>query len=50
MTPFEGEVAAKSWLQLLSNEGIDVIAYLEEEYTLHAPQMQLTFPSKGGCM
>ena len=44
-TPFEGEAAAARWLQILSSEGYDVTAYLEEESRLHETQMQLTHPS-----
>ena len=44
-TPFEGEAAANRWLGLLSSEGYDVRAYLEQEADLHAEQMQLTSPS-----
>lgn len=43
--PFEGEAIANCWLQVLWSEGIDVVAYLEEESALHAQQMQLTIPS-----
>ena len=46
-TPFEGAVAAHCWLQVLSSEGYDIKAYLEEESTLHTEQMQLTIPSQG---
>ena len=46
-TPFEGEEAADRWLQILSSEGHDVTAYLEEESKLHAAQEQLTFPCVG---
>ena len=45
-TPFEGEVAAARWLQILSSEGYDVNAYLEEESALHSQQMQLSCPSR----
>ena len=45
-TPFRGEVAADRWLQILSSEGYDVVAYLEEESALHAQQMQFSFPSQ----
>ena len=40
-TPFEGEAIAHCWLQVLSSEGYDLVAYLEEELALHAEQMQL---------
>ena len=43
-TPFEGDAAADRWLQVLSSEGYDVVAYLEEESALHAEQMSLTYP------
>lgn len=46
-TPFEGEAAAKGWLQILSSEGYDVGSYLEEEQALHAAQKQLTCPDWG---
>ena len=46
-TPFEGELAARRWLQILASEGYDVKAYLEKESVLHAEQMHLTFPSQG---
>lgn len=44
-TPFEGEAAAHHWLQVLSSEGYDLVAYLEKEFALHAEQMQLIRPS-----
>ena len=44
-TPFEGDAAADRWLEVLSSEGYDVVAYLEEESALHAEQMSLTYPS-----
>ena len=47
MTPFEGEAIAHRWLQALSSEGFDLVAYLEEEFALHAEQMQLIHPSFG---
>ena len=43
--PFEGEAIANRWLQILSSEGYDVVTYLEEEFKLHAQQMQLIRPS-----
>ena len=46
-TPFEGEAAAKGWLQILSSEGYDVGSYLEEEQALHAAQMQISCPDLG---
>ena len=44
-TPFEGEAIAHRWLRVLSSEGFDLVAYLEEEFALHAEQMQLIRPS-----
>lgn len=46
-TPFEGEEAGKRWLEVLSSEGRDVTAYLEEESALRAAQMQFICPSFG---
>lgn len=46
-TPFEAEEIADRWLQILLSEGFDVVAYLEEEYALHAQQMQWTVPCDG---
>ena len=46
-TPFEGEAIAHHWLQILSSEGFDLVAYLEEEFALHAEQMQLIYSSHG---
>ena len=46
-TPFEAEAVADSWMQILSSEGFDLVAYLEEEFALHAEQMQLIRPSSG---
>ena len=43
--PFEGQVAANGWLQILTSEGLNVLTYLEEESTLHKGPMQLTHPS-----
>lgn len=43
-TPFEGGPLARHWLQILTSEGCDIQAYLEEEYALRAAQMQLTYP------
>ena len=45
--PSEGKAAADRWLEILSSEGYDVKAYLEEEQVLHAAQMQLTYPHYG---
>ena len=47
-TPFEGEAIANRWLQILLSEGFDIVAYLEEEFALHAQQMQLTVPYDDG--
>lgn len=45
-TPSEGEAIANRWLQILSSEGYDVVAYLKEEFALHVQQMQLIIPSR----
>ena len=45
LDPFEGQVAANGWLQILESEGFNVFAYLETESALHARPMQLTYPS-----
>ena len=46
-TPFEGEAIAHHWLQILSSEGFDLVAYLEGEFALHTEQMQLIYSSHG---
>ena len=46
-TAYDGEAAAARWLQILSSEGYDVMAYLEKEAALHAEGMQFTCPSGG---
>ena len=43
--PFEGQVAANGWLQILASDGHDVSTYLERESALHKRPMQLTHPS-----
>ena len=43
-TPFRAKEVADGWLQILASEGFDVLAYLEEERTLHALQEQFTYP------
>ena len=40
-TPFEAEAVGQSWLHLLSSENFDVVAYLEREVALHAPDQRL---------
>jgi hypothetical protein len=45
-TPAEAETVADAWLQILSSEGYDVLAYLQKEMELHSTQSQLTFPSE----
>ena len=37
-TPYEARVKADDWLQILSSEGYDVLAYLQEERHLHIIQ------------
>ena len=43
--PFEGQVAAHGWLQILESEGYNLSAYIERESALHVGPMQLTHPS-----
>ena len=38
-----------SWLKLLSEEGYDIVAYLEEERALHQPQKFFTHTFWWGC-
>lgn len=45
MDPFEGQVAANHWLQLLASEGHNIPTYLKTESELHLLPMQLTIPS-----
>lgn len=47
MTPLEGKAAADGWLDILSSEGYDIIAYIEEEQAVHASQRLLTCPRGG---
>lgn len=42
-TPIEGEKVARHWLQLLSSEGRDILAYLKEESELRAANMHLFY-------
>jgi hypothetical protein len=44
-TLVEAKTAADDWLQILSSEGYDVLAYLHNEMELHSTHPQLTFPS-----
>lgn len=44
MTPLEGKAAADRWLDILSSEGYDIIAYIEEEQAVHASQRLITCP------
>lgn len=46
-SPAEAEMAAQNWLSILWSEGLNVLAYLEEEFALHAVQQQMTCP--GWC-
>ena len=41
-TPLEAEEAGDSWLQLLKDEGYDVVAYLENEMAIHAPNLHIS--------
>ncbi len=36
--PFESQTVGNSWLHILASEGVDIVAYLEEEIELHNPQ------------
>ena len=45
LDPLEGERAANGWLQILASKGLDVLAYLDIESTLHPLPIQLTHPS-----
>lgn len=44
-TPYEGEQVAQRWLQILSSEGCDILAYLKEEFELRGANMQLIHPA-----
>ena len=44
-TPYEGEQVARRWLQILSSEGCDTLAYLNKESELRGANMQLVHPS-----
>jgi hypothetical protein len=44
-TPAEARTVADEWLQILSSEGYDIVAYLTTEMELHSAQHQLTYPS-----
>ncbi len=44
-TAVEAKSAGDAWLQILSTEGYDVLAYLEHEEALHATQPPITCPS-----
>ena len=43
-TPDEARAIGAEWLVLLASKGHDVVAYLKEEMTLHAPEHQMTYP------
>ena len=45
-TPFEAKDVAKGWLHILWSEGIDVLAYLEAEISLHPLPTVLTYRSR----
>ena len=42
--PLAAQIAADGWLRILASEGCDPSAYLQEELTLHATDMQFTYP------
>ena len=44
-TPNEAETIGAEWLGLLESKGHDVVAYLKQEMTLHAPEYQMTYPT-----
>ena len=49
-TPFEGEKVARHWLQILEDEGCNILAYLKEEFELRAAgaaNRELTYPAAG---
>ena len=43
-TAGEAQDAADAWIQILSTEGVDVLAYLEKEVALHATHPMFTCP------
>ena len=45
-TPFEAKDVAKGWLHILWSEGIDVLAYLEEEISLHPLPTVIAYRSR----
>lgn len=44
-TPADAKAAGDEWLQILADEGHDIVAYLERERDIHCAQRQLTYPS-----
>ena len=42
--PLAAQVAADGWLRILASEGCDPSSYLQEEFALHARDMQFTYP------
>ena len=45
-SPAEARMIAQRWLEILKSEGHDVRTYLEEEKTLHGPQLYITFSGR----
>ena len=46
-SPYDGAEVASDWLQMLADEGYDVLAYLKTEQNLHGAQQGFTYPSSG---
>lgn len=44
--PFRAEYIAQQWLQLLADEGFDIVKYISEEKSIHESQDYLTCPIK----
>lgn len=42
--PLAAQIAADGWLRILASEGCDPSIYLQEEFSLHARDMQFTYP------
>lgn len=42
-TPLEARTISKSWIRILVSEGFDILAYLQEEITIHTAQHLLTW-------
>lgn len=48
VSPYGAETAAQNWLSILRSEGVDVVAYLANEFASHATQQQLTYSGGDG--